>query len=372
MKTNQELLIERTTRLKKAIALEKPDRTPVIAWADAFCANYMGVKMSEFSSNMILSSDTMVNTFKDFPTLDATEVATTAPDAVAMGFLSKMKIAGRDLPEGSNWIVDEQERLSVEDYDTILNMGWTPFYMKFLNEKLGIDVQTFFAKIGEATGYGTMKFIEAGIPVYSVAIGPAIPLETLAGGRTMAKFIQDLYRMPDKIQAVMDIMMDEIVAQTIGALNMSPEKPLTVFLGIARGAGEFLSPKLWQRFTLPYMVKIINSIIGQGVVCNLHFDSCWDRDLEYLKQFPKGTCVFGCDHLTDIYKIKGTLGESMAVKGDVPSAMLAFGTPDDVYNYSTRLIKDMGNGFILAPACTLPANAKVENVKALLAAVEGK
>lgn len=370
MKTAQELYQERITRLRKAIALEKPDRTPVMAWADGFCANYLGVKMSEYSAYPYVAAETTLSFFKEFPTFDATELEFTPPDMVSLGFLSKMKIAGRDLPEGSCWIVDEQERLTTEDYDRILEMGWDAFNAKFIAEKFQIP-QEYFGQVFGAMAMAGQKFYENGIPVYTMTLGSGIPLETLAGGRTMAKFIKDLFRMPDKVQAVMDVIMDARIKNMKNTFAQMPKKPFSIFVGIARGASEFLSPKLWQRFVLPYMVRIVNTVIDEGMIANLHFDSNWERDLEYLKQFPKGTCVFACDHSTDIYKIKEVLGDTMCIKGDVPSPMLAFGTPDDVYNYSTKLIRDMGNGFILAPACTLPANAKIENVKAMLAAVEG-
>ena len=41
---------QRLTRLKTAIALGKPDKVPVIANADVFCAHHMGARMSRYSS----------------------------------------------------------------------------------------------------------------------------------------------------------------------------------------------------------------------------------------------------------------------------------------------------------------------------------
>ena len=70
MKTAQELLNERSTRIKKAIALEKPDRTPVVLSADAFCANLMGVKMSEFCADIKLTNKAMLDTLKTLGEVD--------------------------------------------------------------------------------------------------------------------------------------------------------------------------------------------------------------------------------------------------------------------------------------------------------------
>jgi uroporphyrinogen-III decarboxylase len=63
----------------------------------------------------------------------------------------------------------------------------------------------------------------------------------------------------------------------------------------------------------------------------------------------------------------------MCITGDVGAALLTLGTPDDVYQYSTKLIREIGpSGFIMASGCDIPATAKPENVAAMLAACTGK
>lgn len=113
-------------------------------------------------------------------------------------------------------------------------------------------------------------------------------------------------------------------------------------------------------------------VIEEGAIANLHIDGNWERDLEYFKALPRGKCVFETDSCTDIYKIKEVLGNHMCIKGDVPAGLLTLGTPDKVYEYCTKLINDMGTGFILSSGCTVPPNAKVENVKAMISAASGK
>jgi uroporphyrinogen-III decarboxylase len=49
--------------------------------------------------------------------------------------------------------------------------------------------------------------------------------------------------------------------------------------------------------------------------------------------------------------------------------MLYLDTPEIVYEYCTRLIRELGpSGFILQSGCDIPANAKLENVQAMVAA----
>ena len=149
--------------------------------------------------------------------------------------------------------------------------------------------------------------------------------------------------------------------------------PFSVFLGVARGASEFVSPKVWHRFVFPYIKQVVTTIVEEGSVAFLHFDSKWDRDLEYFRELPKGKCIFASDHFTSIYKLKEVLGDHMCIMGDVPPSLLTLGTPDEVYKYCTNLIKEIGSsGFILGAGCQVPPNAKIENVKAMIAAATGK
>jgi uroporphyrinogen-III decarboxylase len=66
------------------------------------------------------------------------------------------------------------------------------------------------------------------------------------------------------------------------------------------------------------------------------------------------------------------LGGHSCLKGNVPAALTAFGTKDDVLTYCRRLIETLGRrgGFILSSGCSLPANARSGNVRALFEAAE--
>lgn len=58
--------------------------------------------------------------------------------------------------------------------------------------------------------------------------------------------------------------------------------------------------------------------------------------------------------------------------GDVPAALLKLGEPDEVDEYCRRLITEVGSdgGFILSSGCTVPIDAKPENVSAMLQSVK--
>ena len=50
----------------------------------------------------------------------------------------------------------------------------------------------------------------------------------------------------------------------------------------------------------------------------------------------------------------------------MPCELFAFGTPDQVADYVTRMLEDVGPwGVIISSGCDIPSDAKPENVKAM-------
>jgi uroporphyrinogen-III decarboxylase len=145
-----------------------------------------------------------------------------------------------------------------------------------------------------------------------------------------------------------------------------------VWIGGWRSAPYLLSPAMWNRFVWPYLCELVNEVVEAGLIALLHLDSDWTRELERFKELPRGKCVMALDGETDIFKAKEILGDHMCIMGDVPASMLFLKSPDDIYRYCSRLIRELGpRGFILQSGCDIPANAKLENVQAMVAAAVG-
>ncbi|TWH47900.1 uroporphyrinogen decarboxylase family protein [Sporomusa sp. KB1] len=373
METTEQVLAEKMTRIQTAVSLGKPDRIPVIPCATAFCAKHMGVKLSEFSLNVELGNEIIFKSFTSFGDIDGVQQTFFYVPVLSSLWYNKVKLPGYQLPEGTLWQMDEAEMITIDDYDTIIDKGWNAWSTHFFRERMDNILEE---KILPALSYAptaAKKFLENGIIPFSPAIF-TIPLEMLCGGRTMVRFIKDMFKIPDKVQAVFDVMQQDNLANVKAIASLpADQKPPAAWVGGWRGASEFLSPKTWQRFVWPYYKQVVEAVVDGGMIAVLHLDSNWERDLEFFRQLPKGKCIFAPDGSTNIFKIKEVLGNHMCISGDVPAAMLSLGTPDDVYKYATKLINEIGpSGFIMASGCDIPANAKPENVKALISACTGK
>ena len=313
----QQLLEVHERRIRDAVALKTPDRVPVVPVGDAFAAHVAGVKMSEFCTDPVVAYKTMVEAFTGLGEIDGIQHAGYHVYPLSIMWLSKVKIPGRDLPENEIWQVDEAEIMKLEDYDTIVDEGfgsWLERYYARATPRRGGRVRRLRPDHPRRPrGCGARRGSSSSAPVVTT-----IPYEYFCGGRSMKEFLLDLFRHRDKVQAAMDAAMPVLIEQmrqTIRGFGL-----MGLWIGGWRSASEFVSPRLWDRFVFPYFKAMVDAAVEEGAIPVLHFDANWTRDLERLKEFPKGKCVLSLDGKTDIFKAKEILGDHMCIMGDVPPA----------------------------------------------------
>jgi uroporphyrinogen-III decarboxylase len=360
---------ERFNRIQKAIHLEPVDRIPVVYMGVAFAPRYMGMSMAEFCADPEATIKMNLATMDKLSGLDGINLAGVGRNTIVLtaAWLSRIGVPGRDLPPDSLWQVREAEVMAIEDYDFIMKNGWQAFLGSYMPKVIDI------AEFGEAMGWLAANlrrcidmYRERGyVPVCGTS--SSIPFECFCGARSMQKFIFDLHRIPDKVQAAMDAIFPEIIGNAIGRARASGVSG--VWLGGWRSASALISPKLWNRFVWPYIVKFVDALVAAGLTPVLHWDQDWTRDLVRLQELPAKKCVLNPDGMTDVRKFKELVGDRMAMMGDVPASLFAMGTPEDIYKYVRDLTRLVGSkGLILCPGCDAPINTKPENMEAFIAA----
>jgi uroporphyrinogen-III decarboxylase len=362
---------ERFHRIQQAIRLEPVDRVPVVYMGVAFAPMYMGMSIAEFCADPEASLQVSLAAADRLAKLDGVNIAGGGRITVSLTalWLSRLGVPGRDLPPNSLWQVREAEVMTTDDYDTIIEKGWGPFFMSYIPRV--IDPQEFGQSMAWTAANGgriQQSYVERGLVVVCDApLFATIPFEYLCGGRSMQKFFLDLHRMPETVKAAMDVMQAELIAQIKASPPVGGIRG--AWLGGWRSASALLAPRLWDRFVWPYFVEMANAMVEVGITPVLHWDQDWTRDLGRLRELPAKKCLLNPDGMTDMRKFKEQVGDHMAMMGDVPASLFAAGTPDDVYNYVRDLVALFeGKGLILCPGCDAPINTKPENMEAFVAA----
>ncbi len=329
-----------------------------------FAAHVTDTPMAEFLSSSTKALETMLQAYQTIGEGDAINYGTFWPYGLCYDFMARVLVPGIDLPDDAMWQVHEMELMKREDYDDILNIGWPEFFERFINERLLLDVpeERLPPQWKSLDVRGTWS--ELGVPVLSGG-DVTTPIELLCGARSLEPFCFDLIEMPDKVETVMESMVPHLAAQTLSQAKNRGYP--AVWVGGWRGAPSLLSPDMWNRFVWPFFRQLVQEVVDSGLIAILHLDSDWTRELNRFRELPKGTCVMSLDGETDIFRAKEILGDHMCLMGDVPATMLFMASPDEVYEYCTRLTRELGpTGFILQSGCDVPTNAKLENVRAMI------
>lgn len=367
MKTGKELYDEHLNRLKDVINMKKTDRVPIVLNADAFCTKNGGGNLSDLVNDVVYGNMELLKGMQALGDIDSIEIPGTYPPSMGAFFLSKIKVPGRELPDNMIWQIDEKSYMTEDDYDTIIDKGWNYFFMEYAKKHIpeGLKEVEYFSQFAPQI---EQNFVDAGIvPLCQGSVMTGAPFGALCPARGISKFLIDLHKIPDKVQAAMDVIEEE--NEKVLRKQIREVKPLAVFTGGAREAGDFLSLKAFERFSWQYTKRIIDIIAEEGSIAYLHLDMSWDRFINYFLDLPKGKCIFSPDSTTNIFKAGEVLRGHMCFMGDVAPSLLTLGTPDEVYKYARRLIKEFApQGLIMSSGCSIPPNAKVENVKAMVAA----
>ena len=363
-----ELARQRQERLRKAVNYEPVDRIPFTFLGPAYGPQSVGMPLSKFCLDPDAAIDSQLDAMDQLGDIEGANamVAGYWPCLLSGLWLSKVAVPGIELGPNELWQVREEEVMKVADYDLIINQGYEAFLAMMAPKIFKMDLLEKHQAWMQANLAGVpQRYFDRGYAILC-SMNSTIPFETICGGRSMEKFYFDCYRMPDKVKAAMDVALPFHI--NLGIMVTQITGVPGTWVGGWRAASAMVSSKIWDKLVFPYYYEMVTKFQEKGILCVLHFDQNWDRDIARFKEFPKG-CVFSPDGATDIRRAKDILGDHMAFLGDVPASILAAGTPDDVYNYVRDLIRDLGpKGLIMNSGCDMPYNTPKENAHAFVAA----
>lgn len=374
---NQQLF-ERQNRLLRAMNGEKTDRVPLMMSGEPALLRYARPEATfgQMVRDQDMVDDTILSeVLPQLPKIDYFGGSVGAvPRSLGVAVMGKTLLPGVELQENEMWQPLQMNPIQEEDYDLIVQMGWSRFESLCLFERIGWDPAVLEEDLaqGEKT---RAKYREAGYPFLRGSMLPPW-FDLLAYGRGIVEFYTDLVLQPDKVHAALDAMAaeyEETQSQTLRRIveegEAQGEKTIFSLAPCVHANCDLVSRDTFEEFAWPLLEKQARLVLDAGGYIFFHMDTNWTNFLDYFKGLPKGRCIFDTDGGTDLLKLKETLGGKMALTGAISPTLMAFGNPDEVYQECRRQIELMGDGFILAPSCTLPANTPKENIDAMYAAV---
>lgn len=367
-------------RIETAMALGKPDRVPVVPIIDFFASRYGGITQQEMFFDLGKADMALGKTIEDLGHIDGQHLTYSGmgrilliyfptppvlPGVDGQGPDAQFQFVESDLmePEEYRGLVDRGPRRWIIDKLRI-NHPWMSNPLLLARDLATIVRDNL--RMRRSAGNWRKSGLDT-LVAYNIAFTPMEYLSLML--RSFDDFILDLFRHPDDVKAACGALLEPLCQMGMLLVKLSGVK--RVFLGGARTSASFLSPKLFEQFALPEWERTIHYFLKRGVTPVLHFDSEWTPFFDYFRELPRGKCVLNLDGSSDIFKAKELLGDRMCIMGDVPATMLRLGEPEEVDDYCRRLIMELGadGGFILSSGCTVPIDAKPENVKAMLRSV---
>ncbi len=255
-----------------------------------------------------------------------------------------------------------------DEYDKIMQAGYQNWKFGYLMDINGFkspdELGARFARLGQNIGQTVGFLIRNGVvPCFELAMAPIF--DDISMIRSMQEFTYDMYDCPEKI---MDIIRNNQEAADIGTIQQAKQTGVQkIGIFAMRSCATFISPDMFEEYVWPELKKTITRFHEAGFISVLHADGNWLPMVKYFTELPKGCLHIELDGDTDIHEAYDTLKGYQTIRGDVPATLFAFGTIDEIVEYSEDLVQmGMGGGFMLSSGCEVPLNAKTENVKAFM------
>jgi len=396
---------ERVLRFKDAIQMNKlPDRVPVTVFPSMFPWTNAGMTVEEAMYDYGKCAAAFKKFILDFdPDVQWLAVAPGPGKLYEILDYKLYSWPGHGVAPEHSYQCNEGEYMKPNEYDALIQDPTGYFLNAYLPRVFGalggFQMLPFFPGILEIYGVA-LNFIPFGIPPvqgtfkalfeagaealkWIEAMGGAhgelatLGYPAILGGFTKAPFdvigdtlrgtkgiMLDIYRQPAKLIKAMEALTPLMIKMGVGAAQTTGN-PL-IFIPLHKGADGFLSDEQFKKFYWPTLREVILGLIEAGCVPFPAAEGGYSSRLNVVKDLPKGKTVWMID-LTDIGKVKETLGKNACLLGNVPAALLNLGTPQEVKDYVKKVIDvaGKGGGLIICNG-TFFDQAKPENVKAMI------
>jgi uroporphyrinogen-III decarboxylase len=406
-KTPEELFKERERRIDDAIQLKVPDRVPISAFGSFFSAKYYGFTCKEVMYDRDKAEQATLRFLHEFQpdTGENPFMFTLIGEQLESIGYNRLAWPGHGLDDMSPYQYLEREMMAAAEYDEylfdptdfVIRKVWPRIFdvlkpfenlppLQTVTDYMSVSTFVAFAEpaikkaleaivntgriVRETFGAAMMfnqKLVELGFPILmgSAALVPFDYISDILRGTKGA--MVDMRRIPDKLLAMIEKVYPMMMRMGLMA-KWAGKKG--VFIPLHKGLDGFMSTDQFKTFYWPWLKKMIETFIAEGLIPMVLWEGHCDTRLELIGDIPKGKALYMFEG-TNLFKAKEVLGDRVCLQGNVPLSLLVGGSPEDVKDYCRKLIDVVGKGggFIMAPSTALD-DAKPENVKAMFDATK--
>ena len=292
------------------------------------------------------------------------------------------RFPGRELGEDSPFQFIGEEYMGVDEYDEVIEDP-----RRFIVEKLlprscrnledpgSVKAMVALFKWGiesrksaDANARLSEELRRLGFPGFSGGFSYA-PLDFIGDYmRDVKNVLLDTFRVPEKVKAA-TVAVGSLILEMNRVAAETATEGTRAFIPLH--LNEYFSPKQYGEFYWPTLKQVALDLIDRGFIPYIFYEGYHDAHLETILELPKGKTVSRFEK-TDLRRAKEVIGDHSCIVGGPPSSLFIGGTPTKMEEYIRDLLEGMkqGGGFIMSPAVSIPRNARPENVRALMEAVE--
>ena len=208
-----------------------------------------------------------------------------------------------------------------------------------------------------------------------VSLSSGSPMSVAINIVGIEQFMRWMYKSPELVHKVLRVATDYLLELADLYIDEFGAENCTASSSYPSESHALISPKMFEKYSLPYIAEIHEKLIEKGIT-NWSIHLCGDhiKNLKYwindIKLCPRSLITIGEE--MDIGKVAEAFGKDHIIGGNIDTSLLQLGSAREVYNECEKVIDKMKytpGGFILTPACSLPAECPPTNVHAMLEAV---
>jgi hypothetical protein len=396
---------ERVQILLDALALKVPARVPLFPMLGFYMARYAGFSPARVMDDYDALERSFARFHEDFLPDYQQDAIASARVFAAIG-ARYVDWPGRGVDDETPWQYVEAEYMKAEEYEALI-ADPSAYFMRTLLPRFAAGFAPLaaldpFSDIIEAAtlpysllpfgdpevaaglrrladaGEAAVQYVDRldrisadlsgrlGLPVPWGGMVKApydILADTLRGTRGVAV---DRFRRPAQLRAAAErfvpLQIDAGRRQLEGA-----DAPL-IFIPLHKGADGFMSDADFREIYWPTLKAVLLGLIAEGIVPALFAEGGYDSRLAVIAddELPAGSVLWWFDQ-TDMAQARAALRGRACIAGNVPGALLALGTGEQVETYVRALLDAVAGegGFVLGSGVVVD-DATPETMHALI------